>query len=140
VTQRALKKLPAGRSVACPPSGSSDCQRNSKQLTRSGLNPKTQERFIVEEANTIIAKWGFDAGTVHSQVRLGDHPQTDDIAAIFPIKNDLIRSAGVSTKFLLSRWRSRMSEGLLEESAPVRSGISTIEILQGLHEVIVNSR
>jgi AcrR family transcriptional regulator len=132
LTQRALKKLPAGRPVARPkPVGTI---KASKPARRVRLNPEDRKKLIVEEAIRYFAEAGFDAGTRPLAVRLGITQPL--IFRYFPNKNDLIEA--VYHEVFLSRWRIEWEILLEDRTRPLRDRL--VEFYKAYTEVIFNSR
>jgi AcrR family transcriptional regulator len=132
LTQRALKKLPAGRSVAAPKPVKT--VKASKPAGRVRLNPEDRKKLIVEEAIHYFAEVGFDAGTRPLAVRLGITQPL--IFRYFPNKNDLIEA--VYHEVFLSRWRIEWEVLLEDRTRPLRDRL--IEFYKAYTEVIFNSR
>jgi len=132
LTQRALKKLPAGRSVAAPKPVKT--VKASKPARRVRLNPEDRKKLIVEEAIHYFAEVGFDAGTRPLAVRLGITQPL--IFRYFPNKNDLIEA--VYHEVFLSRWRIEWEVLLEDRTRPLRDRL--IEFYKAYTEVIFNSR
>jgi AcrR family transcriptional regulator len=132
LTQRALKKLPTGRSIAAPKPITT--VKASKPARRTRLNPEDRKKLIVEEAIRYFAEVGFDAGTRPLAVRLGITQPL--IFRYFPNKNDLIEA--VYHEVFLSRWRIEWEVLLEDRTRPLRDRL--IEFYKAYTEVIFNSR
>jgi AcrR family transcriptional regulator len=132
LTQRALKKLPAGRPVvAAKPVRAG---KASKAARRVRLNPEDRKKLIVEEAIRYFAEVGFDAGTHPLAVRLGITQPL--IFRYFPNKNDLIEA--VYHEVFLSRSRIEWEVLLEDRTRPLRDRL--VEFYKDYTEVIFNSR